>query len=101
MKLFDSHAHYYDERFGEEVDGGADAVLSSVFLGDVKKIVNVGTCNENSQKCIEQAAKYEGMYAAVGIHPSDCRFYTDVESELSILTNDLSAISFIERSLFL
>ena len=90
MKLFDSHAHYYDERFEQEVDGGADAVLSSVFLGDVAKIVNVGTCNENSARCIEQAAKYEGMYAAVGIHPSDCRFYTDVERELAILEQTLS-----------
>ena len=89
MKLFDSHAHYYDERFEEEVDGGADAVLSSVFLGEVKKIVNVGTCNENSQKCIDQAARYGGMYAAVGIHPSDCRFYTDVERELAILEQTL------------
>ena len=89
MKLFDSHAHYYDERFEEEVDGGADAVLSSVFLGEVGKIVNVGTCNENSQKCIDQAARYGGMYAAVGIHPSDCRFYTDVERELAILGQTL------------
>ncbi|MBQ4327876.1 MAG: TatD family hydrolase [Clostridia bacterium] len=90
MKLFDSHAHYYDERFEQEVDGGADAVLSSVFLGHVAKIVNVGTCNENSARCIEQAARYEGMYAAVGIHPSDCRFYTDVERELAILEQTLS-----------
>ena len=90
MKLFDSHAHYYDERFEQEVDGGADAVLSSVFLGDVAKIVNVGTCNEHSARCIEQAARYEGMYAAVGIHPSDCRFYTDVERELAILEQTLS-----------
>lgn len=90
MKLFDSHAHYYDERFEQGVDGGADAVLSSVFLGDVAKIVNVGTCNENSARCIEQAARYEGMYAAVGIHPSDCRFYTDVERELAILEQTLS-----------
>ena len=90
MKLFDSHAHYYDERFEQEVDGGADAVLSSVFLGDVAKIVNVGTSNENSARCIEQAARYEGMYAAVGIHPSDCRFYTDLERELAILEQTLS-----------
>lgn len=90
MKLFDSHAHYYDERFEQEVDGGADAVLSSVFLGHVAKIVNVGTCNENSARCIEQAAKYEGMYSAVGIHPSDCRFYTDLERELAILEQTLS-----------
>ena len=79
MKLFDSHAHYYDERFTEETDGGADAILSALFSDEVGYIINVGTNNENAEECIAQAAKYEGMYAAVGIHPGDCRHYTNVD----------------------
>lgn len=71
-KLFDTHAHYYDSRFAEETEG-ADAVLSAVFAGDVDRIVNVGTDLVNSRICLEMAGRYEGMYAAVGIHPSDCR----------------------------
>lgn len=82
MKLFDSHAHYYDERFDAEHEGGSDDILEKVFSGDVGWIINVGTNNENSLDCINQALKYKNMYAAVGIHPSDCRFYTDLESEI-------------------
>ncbi len=74
-KLFDSHAHYYDERFKNETEQGADAILSELFAADVGYIVNVGTNNENNPKCLDLAARYEGMYAAVGIHPGDCAAY--------------------------
>ena len=89
MKMFDSHAHYYDERFKREHDGGAEDILSAVFSGDVGWIINVGTNNENADVCIAQAANYKNMYAAVGIHPSDCRFYNDVDLEMSRLIKTL------------
>ena len=70
-KLFDTHAHYYDSRFCEESEG-ADAILADVFAADVDRIINVGTNLENSRSCLDMASRYDGMYAAVGIHPSDC-----------------------------
>ena len=73
-KLFDSHAHYYDSRFSEE-SAGADSLLREIFSGDVGGIVNVGTSLENAPVCLEMAQKYDKMYAAVGIHPSDCAPY--------------------------
>lgn len=72
--LFDSHAHYYDARFAEE-SAGADILLCEIFSGDVDTIVNVGTNLQNNPVCLEMAQKYEGMYAAVGIHPSDSAEY--------------------------
>ena len=74
-RLFDSHAHYFDNRFNEEYEGGADALLPALLNNEVECIVNVGTNNENNPLCLEMAKKYEGMYAAVGIHPEDCRDY--------------------------
>lgn len=71
MKLFDTHAHYYDSRFQEESEG-ADVLLKEIFSGDVDRIVNVGTNLANNSICLEMAKRYEGLYAAVGIHPSDC-----------------------------
>ena len=71
MKLFDSHAHYYDERFSAEPDSSAESILSSVFADDIGYIVNVGTNNENNPICLSMAKQYEGMYAAVGLHPAD------------------------------
>ena len=73
MPLFDSHAHYFDRRFAE-VEGGADAILTrEVFGAGVSRVINVATGCANAAQCLEQAEKYEGMYAALGIHPEDCR----------------------------
>ncbi len=83
--IFDTHAHYFDKRFETEAEGGADAVLRSVFGGGVQYIVNVGTNCTNSITAISQAARYDGMYAAVGIHPEDCHFLKDEAEELSRL----------------
>ena len=67
---FDSHSHYYDNRFKNEFDGGADKLLKQLFDENVCAIVNVGDSIKASQKCIDQAAKYKNMYVAAGIHPS-------------------------------
>lgn len=72
MKIFDSHAHYDDDRFQTEYEGGQQAVLSYVFSQGVERIVNVGAGIETSKASIAIAQKYEGVYAAVGIHPNDC-----------------------------
>ena len=82
MKYFDTHAHYYDERFEEEYEGGAKALLSSLNMKDVSFIVNVGTAPETCRLAIEQARAYENMYTALGIHPSDARFIDDVDAAL-------------------
>ena len=83
--IIDSHAHYFDHRFENEYEGGADRLLTEVvFPSGVEAIINVGTDPENSLRCIEQAKKYERMYAAVGIHPSDCqRLSGDAETEVA------------------
>ena len=82
MKYFDSHSHYYDERFDEEHEGGADAILSEHFSRDVSYVINVGTSPDTCRLAIEQAKKYPSMYVALGIHPSDSRFITDVDSAI-------------------
>ncbi len=76
MHLFDSHAHYFDRRFSSDAEGPvADELLPVILapVGEVAHIINVGTNVENSRVAITQAAGYEGMYAAVGIHPEDCQ----------------------------
>lgn len=82
MKYFDSHAHYYDERFGEECTEGVDSLIDALLKSNVSYIVNVGTSPETSRQAAEQAKKYEKMYTAIGIHPSDTRFLSDINSEL-------------------
>ena len=82
MKYFDSHAHYYDERFESEISEGVDTLIGALLKDSVSFIVNIGTSPETSRFAIEQAKRYENMYTAIGIHPSDTRFLTDIDSEL-------------------
>ncbi len=83
MKYFDSHAHYYDERFSEELTEGVDNLIDTLLTEKVSYIVNIGTSPETSRQAIEQAKKHKNMYTAIGIHPSDTRFLSDMESELN------------------
>ncbi len=79
--IFDSHAHYFDRRF-DEISGGADEILQrNVFGRGVEGVINVGTNNTNNLICIEQASKYEKMYAAVGIHPEDAAYCQNTPDE--------------------
>lgn len=73
MKIFDTHAHYYDEKF-KALDGGVEALLESREMQDtVCGIVCIGANYETSLSCIELAKKYDFMYCAVGIHPTDAQ----------------------------
>ena len=70
--FFDSHAHYYDERFyGEENPDGADALISLLFERGLLGAINVSSSYPAALKVIEQAKKFDKMYAAVGVHPED------------------------------
>ncbi len=76
--LLDSHAHYFDSRF-EDI---ADKILqNNVFGKGVSGVINVGTSNKSNLACIAQAAKYEGMYVAVGIHPEDTVYCKNTPDE--------------------
>jgi TatD DNase family protein len=83
MKIFDSHAHYYDERFTEELEESVDSLIDTLLNKEISHILNVGTSSETSRLAIEQAKKHKNMYTAIGTHPSDTRFFPDMEKELS------------------
>ena len=83
MKYFDSHAHYYDERFESEINESVDVLIDALLKDSVSYILNVGTSPATSRLAIEQAKKFNGMYVAAGIHPSDTRFLSDIDSELA------------------
>ena len=70
--FFDSHAHYYDERFcGEENPDGADALLSTLFESGLLGAINVSSSYPAALKVINQAKRFDKVYSAVGVHPED------------------------------
>ncbi len=83
MRYFDSHAHYYDERFESEISESVDELIGALLKDSVSYIVNVGTSPSTSRLAVEQAKKHTNMYTAIGIHPSDTRFLSDIDSELA------------------
>ena len=67
MEFFDSHSHYNDNAYDEDREN----ILKAIFDEGVTKTVTIGYNVEKSQKAVELAEKYDFVYAAVGIHPSD------------------------------
>ncbi len=65
--IFDTHAHYNDERF----DPDRDVLLASMADHGVGTIVNVSDTYASCEQVIALANQYPFLYAAVGIHPGE------------------------------
>ena len=65
--IFETHAHYDDECF----DVDRDILIEKLFQKNICNIINVGASIESTKTTIALAKKYENMYAAAGVHPSD------------------------------
>ena len=68
MQLFDTHAHLDDEQF----DASRDDVVARAVEAGVMSVVAVGTSAATSVVCVNLAAQYEIVHAAVGIQPNSC-----------------------------
>ena len=67
MKLFDSHAHYNDEKFESDIQ----EIIQQIKQEGIEKFVVAGYNLEASKKAIEIANAYSNVYATVGISPND------------------------------
>ena len=66
-KIFETHAHYEDVKF----DSDREALLASLPKQNIEYVINVGSNLETTNKSIELAKRYDYIYAAIGVHPSD------------------------------
>jgi len=71
--IFDTHAHYDDEQF----DIDRDSLLLSMKENGIGTIVNIGANLASSKTTLELAHKYDFIYGAVGVHPSDSAELSD------------------------
>lgn len=65
--IFETHAHYDDDKFTED----RDELILAVHESGVHPIINVGASIHSTQTTLELAKRYPFIYAAVGVHPSD------------------------------
>mgnify|MGYP000358711636 FL=1 len=84
--LFDTHAHYDDERFDED----RDTLLASMPENNVGLILNPGCDVESSRKAVSYANKYPFVYAAVGMHPENIEdgWEADLETIRALAQNE-------------
>lgn len=65
--IFDTHAHYDDGAFDED----REALLAELPRQGIARVVNVGSSLESCKRTVELTEKYDNIYAALGIHPSE------------------------------
>ena len=72
MRLFDTHAHYDSGAFNAD----RLEVLSSMPGQGVELILNPGCDLESSRTAVSLAEQLPFVYAAMGVHPSDCEGFS-------------------------
>ena len=77
MALFDTHAHYDSGGFNAD----RHEIVAALPEGNVALVVNPGCDIPSSCVAVELAERYPHVYAAVGIHPSDCAGTGEAEYE--------------------
>lgn len=75
--IFDTHAHYDDEKFDED----REALLSTMQEKGIETIVNVGASMATCHKTLEIANRYSFIYGALGVHPCDVDELTEADME--------------------
>ncbi len=71
--MIDSHCHLDLAQFDED----RDAVIQRAAQAGVNRVINPSTDLPSSKRAVAQADRYEGIFAAVGVHPYDALQVTD------------------------
>jgi TatD DNase family protein len=72
IMLIDSHAHLDMSHF----DADRDAVIARAQEVGVGAILTLGVDGASSQRAVALAQRYEGVFAAVGVHPHEAQHAT-------------------------
>lgn len=65
--IFETHAHYDDEAFDED----REELLIGLPAQGIAKVVNIGSSMNSCRKTLELMDRYDYIYGAIGIHPSE------------------------------
>lgn len=65
--IFDTHSHYDDEAFDQD----REELLAGFPAKGIGTVVTVGANLDTSRAALNLAKKYDHVYAALGVHPSE------------------------------
>ncbi len=71
--IFETHAHYDDEWFDED----REALLARFSENGIETVVNIAASLSSIPTTIALAEKYDFIYAAIGVHPSETKELTE------------------------
>lgn len=84
MELFDTHAHYNDEKFAKD----REEVLKNIYAEGVTKLICAGYDLNSSMEAVKIANTHDFVYAIVGISPNDIPTYTNkINNNISLDKN--------------
>ncbi len=83
--IFDTHAHYDDERFNSD----RDELLRTMHEKGVCCIINCATSSEDIEINLNLAKKYDFVYTALGFHPEYVKQIPENETWLYDLAENL------------
>ena len=99
MIFVDSHCHID----GEQFDADRDEIVKRAKDAGVKMMLTVGTGNPHDgeiARAVQIAAKYEDVFASVGVHPHDAKLYDDrAENHLIELAKNEKVVAWGEIGL--
>lgn len=75
--IFDTHAHYDDEAFNED----REELLLSLKAAGIGNVVNIAASMESCKTTLELIKKYDFMYGALGVHPSETAELTEADMQ--------------------
>ena len=97
MPLFDPHAHLDNHQLSDD----ALEVVRRANQAGVESMTAIGTDLPTSQKCVALANDFDGIYAAVGVHPTTCHKdqVADCWDEIVSLANQQAVVAIGETGL--
>lgn len=96
MRIFDTHAHYDDEKFAED----RFAVLKALHQSGVEYIIDPGCDVKSSLEAQRLSENFDFIYFAAGIHPEELDTIPDEYiSELTKLASDHKCVAIGEIGL--
>lgn len=86
MRIFESHAHYDDEKF----DSDREEILKKIHSSGVEKIISAGYSLQGSKNGLELAKTHDYIYTTLGISPNDIdeNYEQEIEEINKILCDD-------------
>jgi TatD DNase family protein len=95
LKIIDAHTHVQFEQYDKDRD---DVIARAIAAG--VGMINAGADLKSSKDAVDLAHKYEnGVWAAVGVHPTEIRTYTDRNADKNGFISDNPSGNLLESAM--